>query len=106
MTGTATDLPRSAVEALHAFIVGRHFSVFNDNVLAVEVEPNLWLPVSDADLALLHERALIRLDGDDGGVPTDVNPTEVGKAWLRRWCTIHRVKEFKLNLVPYTPPQE
>lgn len=81
------DLPESAVKALAALCVGTEFGPLADGSLAVRVSPDRLYPVSGADLAALHERAHVVFGPEDPetGMPSSVDPTLVGRDYLRRW---------------------
>ncbi len=97
------ELPRSAVLALHALYVGTAFAVFDRDsespVLAVCIGDDRWVKIDDADLAALHERALVAMTDDDpaDGTPREIDVTLYGKDFLRRWRAINRNPDLLLT---------
>ena len=57
--------------------------------------------MSDADLAALDARGLVRFGPDDGaGLPRTIDATEYGKAFLKRYCLANNLK------IVFTKPEE
>lgn len=85
------QMPREAVEALHAIENGLKAVITADGGVAVEMPGGWCYLIREGALAPLSERGLIEIvDGDDGR-PHSIAVTGYGRSWLRRWSAAHGV---------------